>query len=188
MNNTINLFELARQELIRSNADRRHPFRYFTFGTIDTATNTPQLRTVVKRHFNSDFEVFFFTDTRSPKVAQIQLNQNVSAHFYHPKKQLQIRLRGMAELLGEADVFYQNQLNSIQQSRSISDYMTAEAPGSPLEAAEEALAVAYGTEVYFTVIRICPRLLDILQLDRNGHQRAAYSMQDGIWQEQLLVP
>lgn len=188
MSNTINLLEFAKQELIRSNADRRHPFRYFTLGTIDTFTNTPELRTVVKRHFNSDFEVFFFTDTRSPKVAQIKGNQNISAHFYHPKKQLQIRLKGIAELLSEDDVFYQNQLNTIQQSRSINDYMTLEAPGSPLEEANEEKSIKYGTALYFTVIRIRPSLLDILQLDRNGHLRATYSKQGEDWEEQLLVP
>ena len=44
------LFDLAKAELIRSNADRRHPFRYLSLATHGVY---PEIRTVVKRKNDS---------------------------------------------------------------------------------------------------------------------------------------
>ena len=83
------LFKLAKAELLRSNADRRHPFLYFTLATFG---QYPEARTVVKRHAGQDLSLLFFTDSRKHKVRQIKKNAKVSALFYHPNK-----MRGQRE-------------------------------------------------------------------------------------------
>ena len=185
------LLELAQEELLRSNVDTKHPFRYFTLGTLDLNTNIPELRTVVKRGITNNFDLLFYTDTRSPKVEQIRLSPNVTAHFYDPEKMLQIRLKGKAEILSTDGLFYIEKLHSVQASRSKNDYMSLEAPGSVLlreGTNHSAVAVEYGEKLYFSVVRIHSFYLDVLLLDQAGHKRAGYRKIGETWQEYQLVP
>ncbi|MFK7970361.1 MAG: pyridoxamine 5'-phosphate oxidase family protein, partial [Bacteroidia bacterium] len=76
------LLKNAQGELLRANADKRHPFRFFTLATLD---KYPEVRTVVLRKAKPDFDIVLFTDSRSPKVRHIQASPHVSALFYHPK-------------------------------------------------------------------------------------------------------
>ncbi|MEZ5040023.1 MAG: pyridoxamine 5'-phosphate oxidase family protein [Saprospiraceae bacterium] len=176
------LFALAKSELLNSNADRHHPFRYFSLGTI---SDYPEVRMVVKRKVEQDLTLTFFTDTRSPKVKQIQQNGRVSALFYHPEKKLQIRMNGEAQLLAAEEVTLQQFLRQIKQSTSLKDYMTVNAPGSALE--EEA-KVLFGSQVHFSAITIKPVYIDVLQLGIEGHLRSAYSLVEGSWSELKMVP
>ena len=86
------LFNLAQAELLRSNADRRHPFLYFTLATFG---RYPEARTVVNRHVNAGLSVLLFTDRRTSKVSQARESPRVTALFYHPKKKLQVRMNGV---------------------------------------------------------------------------------------------
>jgi len=178
----MNLFDYAKAELFRSNADHRHPFRYFYLATIGSY---PEVRTVVKRRVDPDLTLLFFTDARSPKVEQIRSNAKVSALFYHPKKKLQIRMKGQAALVSEEDEDFRQFLNQIRQSPALKDYTTREAPGSVVNDEAELL---FGPEVYFLPVRLRPLYLDILQLGKERHQRSAYSWKEGEWQEERLVP
>lgn len=177
------LLTLAKAELRRSNADRKHPFRYFYFATLD---EFPEVRTVVNRKVDLDLTLTFFTDARSPKVQQLQKNPKVSALFYHPNKKLQIRMSGLAELVDQAHGDFDRLLNEVKQTSSLKDYTTLQAPGSTVS--EEA-KLLFGDEVYFLAIKIHPVKLDILQLGREGHLRSAYVKQEGeAWKATTLVP
>ena len=180
----MDLLELARAELLRSNADRKHPFRLMY---ISTFGEYPEVRTVVKRRINPDLKLTFFTDSRSPKVAQIRNNPKVAALFYHPKKKLQIRLYGHAQLIDEGHGDFNRYLQSVKESPALKDYTTLQAPGLPLSAGTEANAL-FGDEVHFIAIEIDPEKLDILQLGRESHNRSLYQQIAGEWQEQPLVP
>ena len=178
----MNLLALAKTELLSSNSVRQHPFRYFSLGTMG---DYPEVRMVVKRKVDQDLTLTFFTDTRSPKVKQIQQNEKVSALFYHPEKKLQIRMNGEAQLLAEEEVTLQQFLRQIKQSGFLKDYMTMQAPGSALE--EEA-EVLFGSQVHFSAISIMPVYIDVLQLGVDRHLRSAYSLVRGSWSEVKMVP
>lgn len=183
MTNASDLWQLARQELSRSNADRKHPFRYFSLATFG---EYPELRTVVKRRFLEDFSVLFFTDSRSPKVTEIQNNPKVTALFYHPKKQLQIRLKGEAKILNTEDKLFREALAQIKQSASQKDYTTALAPGKALS---EMPVEKKKIELHLAVIKIISQELDILQLGSAQHQRSRYQRQSSDnWEATPLVP
>ena len=180
----MDLLELAKTELLRSNVDRKHPFRLLYLSTWGVY---PEVRTVVKRKIDSDLNLTFFTDSRSPKVEQIRNNSKVSALFYHPKKKLQIRLYGQAILIDEGHGDFDRYLQTIKQSPSLKDYTTIQAPGSSLPQEEEAVGL-FGEEVYFLAVEIHAQKLDVLQLGKESHQRSIFIRQEDEWLEQPLVP
>ena len=104
--------------------------------------------------------------------------------FYHPQNRLQIRMKGVAELIEEGHPDYEQHLNKVQQSPSLRDYTTIHSPGSLLTTK----SVVLGTVPYFTVIKLESLFLDILLLQREGHIRSEYSLENNEWVEQRLVP
>ena len=176
------LFELAKAELIRSNVDRRHPFRYCVLSTFGAY---PESRTIVKRKVDTDLSILLFTDARSPKVSHIQENPKVSVLFYHSKKKLQIRVKGEAILMDENRSTYNSYFEQIKSSKGIADYTTLEAPGSQLTNETNAL---FGEKIHFLIIKIIPQYLDILQLGLESHERYGYKKMNKEWIEVKLVP
>ena len=177
----MNLLQQAKAELSRSNADKKHPFRYFSLSTL---AEYPETRMVVNRKIGQDLSVLLYTDTRTPKVEQIQKNNKVTALFYHPKKRLQIRLKGKASLIQEGHPDFEKYVAKVRQSPSLRDYTTLLSPGSPLATTE----VEHGSILHFTAILIQPDYLDILLLRREGHLRSLYEKIEEEWVENRLVP
>lgn len=177
----MNLLDHAKAEFLRSNADRRHPFRFFVLSTFGPY---PEARWVVKRDGTSDFKVLLYTDSRSPKVAQLQENNRVTALFYHPKKKLQIRLKGEAILLTEGPE-YQRHLQQVQQTAASKDYSTKQPPGMPLNPDQTLL---FDTALHFAAVWIQPNTLDVLELGHEQHRRCAFQLDNGRWQSEPLVP
>ncbi|PHN03198.1 pyridoxamine 5'-phosphate oxidase family protein [Flavilitoribacter nigricans] len=179
----MDLFESVQLELSRSNADRRHPFRFFYLATFG---DYPEVRTVVKRDFSAaDWSVSFFTDARSPKVGQMEQNDRVSALFYHPKRQLQLRMKGQAQLITAEDADFGDYLEQARQTSGLKDYRSLLAPGTEIEGeapekSDEAL--------HFLAIRVVPVSLDVLQLGKEQHLRRAYRRVGEEWQRTVLVP
>lgn len=176
------LFELAQGELLRANADKRHPFRFFTLATLD---QYPEVRTVVLRKASPDFKIVVFTDPRSPKIHHIQANAHVSALFYHTKKRLQIRIRAKAILPEASSDEFAQYVQQVKSSFSVSDYTSELAPGAVLDENEVA---ATEEKLFFQPIILKPQTIDVLRLSREGHQRIQYWQEDGRWKEARLVP
>jgi len=176
------LLDLTIAELVRSNVDKRHPFKTMVLGTVEGSI--PQLRTVVKRNFHKSKGITFYTDSRSPKVAQIRQNPQVSLLLYHPKKKLQVRISGEAHIASSESALHKSALQSIEQSRSRTDYMTVLPPGHVINDTE----VTYGDHLSVAVIQVVLTKMDVLVLDRQGHQRRAYSLESDQWIETTLVP
>lgn len=177
----MDLLKLAEAEFWRSNEDRKHPFRLLQLATF--GKGYPEIRTVVKREVNRDWTFLFYTDIRTPKVKDIQQNSKVSLHFYHPKKQLQVRLKGDAEILSSG-VLFEEHLALAKSAPSVSDYTSRQAPSSEL--VDDKLS--YGDQLHFGLIRVITLEIDVLKLDREGHQRAYYSKNGVDWKGKKLVP
>lgn len=176
------LFELAKAQLTRSNADRRHPFRYCY---VATSGDFPELRMVVKRNFGPDWSVLFFTDARTPKVEQIRNEDRVSVLFYDDKKLLQIRMKGRAVLIDEEHEDYGRYVDQVNASPAQSDYKSIQAPGTEVSGEKD---IKWGDALHFMAIRIEPDYLDILKLGKEQHTRRAYVRDGAEWQEKILVP
>jgi len=180
----MSLLEHAKAELLRSNVDRKHPFRLLYLSTFG---EFPEVRTVVKRNIDADLKLTFFTDSRSPKVEQIWDNPRVSVLFYHPKKKLQIRLYGQASIIDEGHGDFDRYLQSVKESPSMKDYTTIQAPGQMLSEEPEA-GVLFGDEIYFVAIEIQAQKVDVLQLGWESHQRSLFIRDRSRWIQQELVP
>lgn len=178
----MSLLQLTKTELFRTETDRQHPFGTFALATYSTF---PEIRTVVLRKVYEDLSILFFTDTRSPKVQQIQAHEQVSALFYHPHLRLQLRIKGKGVLLNPEGAEYLQFLDRIKSSRSVKDYTTAHAPGSVLE---EPGASLFKEAIHFTAVKIEPLELDILQLGDVGHTRMLYRQKNAQWEAFPLIP
>jgi hypothetical protein len=174
------LFKKAEAELLRSNKDRKHPFRFAQLATF--GNSFPELRTVVKRQMNQDWQFLFYTDQRTAKVAEIRKNAAVSLHFYDTKKQLQLRIRGKAKII-ESGSLFEEHLSRAKAAPSVKDYCSILPPSKPLEG-----ALDYGEQMYFALLLIETEEVDVLQLSRSGHQRLLAERRAGEWSLTDLVP
>lgn len=177
----MDLLKLATAELLRSNKDRKHPFRLLQLATV--GKDYPEIRTVVKREMNADWTFLIYTDLRTPKVKEIEDHSKVSLHLYHPKKQLQVRLKGEAEVLTSGALFEEH-LAKAKSAPSVSDYTSRQVPSTELRGEEP----SYGENMHFGLIHVITMEIDILKLDRAGHQRAYFSKKKEGWSEKKLVP
>lgn len=108
----------------------RHPFHWPALATMDDTT--PEVRTVILRGFSeNDRTLICHCDSRTPKVRQIRHNPNVSWLFYHPKRQIQLRLSGTASVHTD-DLTAESQWKDVRMTSRI-NYCAESPPGSPVE-------------------------------------------------------
>jgi hypothetical protein len=108
----------------------------------------------------------------------------VSLHFYHPKKQVQVRVKALATIHVE-DELAQEHWKRVSEKRR-SEYQSKLGPGTRVEAP----AVGWESSSehsYFSVLKFSPLSLEVLQLAREGHLRIQYDLASG-WQGVWLVP
>lgn len=170
------LWQMALAELVRANVDKKHPFRYMTLATLGTY---PECRWVVSRNFSEQQEVLLYTDSRTPKVEQITSNPKVAVTWYHPRKKLQIRMKGIAEVLLSGPI-YDKHYQMVKEYPD--DYNTLLAPGT----ANDNSTVHTG-DTNLAVIKIASLAFDILLLDRAGHQRAQLQKEHGEWTGKMVT-
>ncbi len=160
---------------------RKHPFRYCYLSSV--FENKPVVRTVVLRDMSENYELVFFTDSRSQKVQQFNDNPNAEVLFYHPKKRLQIKASGTVSFLNDKEklTYYQNKM----QGASLNDYITKNPPSTPIKNPD---LVEYNEdEVHFCVLVLKIEVMEGLQLKRPNHIRARFERKNN-WEGQFLVP
>ncbi|MFY0672889.1 MAG: pyridoxamine 5'-phosphate oxidase family protein [Bacteroidia bacterium] len=175
------LIKLAKEELLRSNVDRKHPFKLFSLASF--GKTFPEVRTVVKRSCDENFNLLVYSDRRTPKVSQVQKNTKVTALFYHPKKKLQVRIKANCQIVDENDSLYLEHFHKVKSSANTMDYRTNSPPGSPIEE-----SVIYNEKLNFCLLKLIPQEIEVLQLKKEQHQRAKYTLKNEQWLEQKLVP
>ena len=176
------ILQELKNELINGYAKRKHPFRYFTFATLNN--HTPRLRTVVLRKLIPDCTLLVYTDLRFQKVADIQQNKLVSGLFYHPKKLLQLKIDGKAEIISDAAALkpYWNSINE----NSKKDYTTQKAPGTKIKNPDH---VVYKEDTnYFCVLKINITKIEYLRLKRPNHIRVNFIKTENGFEGDFLVP
>jgi len=84
--------------MLKRGADRfNDPFHWPVLGTL--GKDCCSQRSVILRRFILPERILVcYTDARAGKVQEIKDNSNVSWLFYHPKKKIQLRITGVAEL------------------------------------------------------------------------------------------
>ncbi|MGB5821159.1 MAG: pyridoxamine 5'-phosphate oxidase family protein [Saonia sp.] len=180
---TDTFFDELTKELRKGATEKTHPFRYFTLGTVGL-DRAARLRTVVLRKITDDRTILFYTDKRSKKIIHIMENNKVSLLFYHPKKLLQLKVDGLAQVV--ADETRLKEYRSSIHPNSRKDYTTTIAPGSPIDHPD---AVEYLKDKdHFSVVEVKPFKIEYLKLKRPNHLRVRFSKNENLWIGEFLVP
>lgn len=169
-------------ELHRGALDPKHPFRYLTLAT--EGKHFPQLRTVVLRKLSPALDFLVFTDARSGKVRELQETHKASLLFYHPKKQVQVRIESTVSL-HSADELAEEYWAKLPQHRQ-SEYRSSTAPGTPIAGPEVGWEQT-PSEHFFTVLKFTPLSVDLLQLTKGGHLRLQFDLAAN-WEGTWLTP
>lgn len=173
----------VKHELHRGALDAKHPFHWVNLGTV--SGEFPSVRTVVLRKLTQELDFLVFTDYRSEKCSDLRQNPNTSLHFYHPKKQVQIRVKAQTKL------HFQNELaaefwKAIPPHRR-SEYTGTQAPGTPISHPEEGWKEGNSSDRFFCVLEFSAVEIEVLQLRREGHLRVHFSKKTD-WEGNWLVP
>lgn len=177
---TDTLWDLAWQQLVRANNDRKHPFRVAVISTVDQ-NGFPRARNVVMRKANrQEGSLLLYTDLRSRKIKEWQHSGTLHWLFWNPKSQLQVGARGTVERVDRAQelaLFHQ------LPKHGRKSYATMQAPaavgpttpdGLPEDWPEMTIESTDYAADNFGVFKTNMLTFDILQLSRNeGHRRIA---------------
>jgi pyridoxamine 5'-phosphate oxidase len=133
---------------------------------VKDGTSLPDTRTVVLRKILKKRELVFYTDIRSPKVAQFEQNKNALALIYDRTSQIQLRIKGTIEIDTQSALF-ENARDHIPNQAKV-NYNTLLAPGSSTlsenpDRNDEVL--------HFALLRFHPHTFDLLHLTPEGGKR-----------------
>jgi pyridoxine/pyridoxamine 5'-phosphate oxidase len=86
---------------LEAGATSGNPFNFLQLATVNER-GEPEARTIVLRQANrNEAALYFVTDSRSPKMADIAHNHTVALVGYDPASRVQIRLTGIAGTVGD---------------------------------------------------------------------------------------
>ncbi|WP_285711208.1 pyridoxamine 5'-phosphate oxidase family protein [Erythrobacter oryzae] len=169
----------CRDRLIRAPRDRKSPMHTPVIVTADV-----DARVMVLRAFDSSaWRLRLHTDTRAPKAAAIAADPRVAVLFYDKGAKIQIRARGVGEILSsgpEVDAAWSASTNFARRC-----YL-GEGPGAGSDAPTSGLPPEFeGVEPSddqlvparenFALLRITLTALDWLYLAHTGHVRAQFT-------------
>lgn len=163
--------------------DSHHPFRFLVLGSSNG--DLINQRYVVLRDLDDELNLYVFSDNRTQKVNDLIKNSNCSALFYHQEERVQVRMNGKAEFLNSVDKEpYWNTIHG----EAIKAYSSVKSPGTSIQDWGDAYEwdESIGFE-NFSVIRINPQKIEMLQLNKLEHLRIRFSRSDD-WKGQKLVP
>lgn len=183
--------------LVRGGADRRSAFHTPVVASVD-AEGVPQQRVMVLRKcVEADATMRFHTDLRSAKVGEMGTRARVNVLGYDPAAKIQIRASGMAIVTGTGDIADAAWLASSPSSRRC--YLTRYGPGSVTDKPISGLPASLESRVperseteagriNFAVLTVTLDTLEWLYLAHDGHVRARFAHENGVWKGQWLIP
>ncbi len=167
--------------------DRNHPFHQVVFATV--SGQTPAVRVVILRRFwrKNPRRLAFHTHLGSPKIAEIEVNPNVSWLFYHPQERFQVRIGGVATI-HQTDALAEEQWNATelfsrrcyigQAPSQFSDKPTSGLPENLIARKPTPEESEQGRQ-NFAVISSTIDSIDLLELAFKGHRRSLF-----VWNEE----
>lgn len=165
-----NLLSDVWQRLGQGAANPTHPFRTGALATID-ALGQPAVRTIVLRRADeASRTLWFHTDRRSAKVAELS-GRHVAWVFYDPVEKLQIRLGGSATVHTQgpaAEALWRDVPPPVRTT-----YQSPLPPGTPIDRPHRNVPDAggdAGRENFAAVVTLI-HAIDVVQLDPAGHGR-----------------
>lgn len=166
-------------------------FRTATLATLGAAGIS--LRTVVLRRADIPTKTLFFhSDSRAVKIAEIQENSQVSCLFYDEQSRIQLRITGQGFVHIQDTICDEHWAQLAIPSRK--NYLSNYAPGTTLENPGDGLPMhlqgrvlpsaeeSEAGKTHFAVLRVEALTLDWLWLSEQGHRRAQFSYEEDTMQ------
>lgn len=162
------------------------------------ASADADIRVMVLRAFDQTrWTLRFHTDARSPKCAAIGDGGAVGVLLYDPGAKLQIRARGIGQVLTQGHVVDEAWAASSEYARRC--YLAVAAPGAAVDKPTSGLPEAVEgirpdeasllpARENFAALVVELNVLDWLYLAHDGHRRACFSREDGEWQGGFVIP
>lgn len=134
-------------------------------------------RLVVLREVQAETrQIIIYTDTRSPKVAQLRHEPRATLVAWSPVLGWQLRLRGVAEVAVDG-LTVTSRWATIKHRPAAQDYLSPLAPGSELVAGGP---VDHPRE-HFGVVTLRVESVDWLEVHALGHRRALFDGRGRRW-------
>ncbi len=152
-----------------------HEWRIAVLATVDDGQ--PDARSIVLREVEArERQLVFYTDARSPKVRQIEVAPQGTLIFWSPTLGWQLRMQVLLAVQ-TSGLAVSSRWARLQTTAGAADYLSARAPGSPLDAPLADL----GTRSHFAMITALVESLDWLELREEGHRRALFGTGGPKW-------
>lgn len=166
-------------ELEQAVHERQHGWRTPVLATVDI-DGTPNARTVVLRHVDTALQQLqFYTDCRSPKIAELMDQPGAMLVFWSKSLSWQLRVRveiAIQTTGAQVDTVW----NQISQSTAAGDYLSIHAPGDAL-AIGQAVPVNETDIHHLAILVAWIKEIDWLELSPSGHRRASFCANRWKW-------
>ncbi len=181
--------QFAWKKLVNGYVKKKSSFRTMCLGTIDE-NSLCSLRTVVNRKVDElNKQIFFHTDIRSRKCADLQKDNRLTLLFYDPRQRIQISVKSFATIHINDDLTAEKWRTTSAHARL--GYMTIDAPNTksdvPTLGYDERFAKEEPTELEsnhyrenFAVIACAAYELEFLYLDYLGNRKANFFYKNGV--------
>ena len=160
-------------------------YRFVQLATIGT-DNTPRVRTVVFRGWSQSYEMELYTDKRSQKYYELDLNNNVEICWYFSRAKYQFRFRGNSRVdIGKDNLLHWERLS--ERSKSMWSWPT---PGDKylldqkIDLSNNNKGVISNN---FTLLKIDIKFVDLLILVNPIHIRRRWTLKKD-WIEERINP
>ena len=195
--NTNEIFEDIKKNLIRGVKDRKHTFHTPVFCNIDDQKDI-ESRVVVLREFDSPNMVLnFHTDFRSPKIASLVQNNNSLFVFYDQKLKVQLRIKTISSINNQNIITKKMWERTKLVSRKC--YLTQKPPSSITSLPEDGIddnfkgkepSLEESEKGYknFTVVQNKIHQIDWLYLSASGHRRLKIILKDSTPSFHWIIP
>lgn len=156
-------------QLARGALDRKSPFRWPVLASAGQGGGA-RARILVLRGFDRASRCFeLWTDARSDKVGELRADPRCELFFFDASRMVQLRATCRAQLVSEGAGWEASFERACQAG--LSDYSSALAPGSPINAPEAERDTSLARE-HFLRLDLQLDRIDALLLSRDGHRRA----------------
>jgi hypothetical protein len=168
-------------ELARAARDRSHGWRTPMLATVasDNDGVFGDARTVVLREVDeASRSLVFFTDSRSPKAAQIASHHRATLAMWSPPLNWQLRCRCLLSIENEG-LAVSSRWQRLKLTPAAQDYLSPLAPGAELPEPHQPAPASM--RECFAMVTAQVQSIDWLELHPEGHRRARFDAQGARW-------
>lgn len=180
MNGRIETLALIRlacwQMLERASHEMEHEWRQLALATVagEGAEAHGDARLVVLREVDTTVNTLtFYTDSRSPKVAQLRHQPVATLLAWSESMGWQLRMRCLLDVQTEG-LAVSSRWARLKMAPGAYDYLSPLSPGATLDSPWSPLTTARAERASFAIVTAKVEAIDWLELHADGHRRAVF--------------